>query len=333
MRKIKVGNLNHNPTIEDERVPMPEELLQILGYADERGRCSIAFMAFAGLRPQVLGDEAGTGGLEVRDLPEMRVEGGRVTFSKIPTKVMVRSTLSKAKHRYFTFLTSEGCDILRAYLERRLALGEELTPESAIIAVKPGHEVSGFRGLGDHDRGHIVTSTVTYEIRKAMRPRFKWRPYVLRAYFDTQLLIAENHGKVSHAYRQFFMGHVGDMEAKYTTNKGRLPDALLEDMRLRFTNSEEYLTTRKTQDEEEIQKRQFLLTARMLFPTKVKMIEDILARHRVFAEASEEIQELLNPNSREARTVSSEEEMVELVSQGWDLVKELNGSKYLLKRG
>ena len=332
VRRIKIGNRNQTPTIEDERVPTPEELLQVLSYADERGRCSIAFMAFAGLRPQVLGYSTGTDGLEVRDLPEMRVEGGRVAFSKVPTMVVVRPSLSKAKHRYFTFLASEGCDYLRAYLERRLAMGEELSQNSAIIAVKVGHEETGYRKESETTSRHIVTKTVTKEIRRAMRPRFTWRPYVLRAYFDTMLLIAENHGKVSHAYRQFFMGHKGDIEARYTTNKGRLPDALIEDMRRRFTDSEEYLTTRKARDEEEVRKRQFLLTAEMLFPDKVEAIRNILARYKVFAEASDEIQELLNPNNREARTVSSEEEMVELVSQGWDLVRELNGGKFLLKR-
>jgi len=30
-----------------------------------------------------------------------------------------------------------------------------------------------------------------------------------RAYFDTQLLIAESQGKITHAYRQSFMGHNG----------------------------------------------------------------------------------------------------------------------------
>lgn len=332
VRKIKIGNRNHTPTIEDERVPTGDELLQILSYADDRGRCSIAFMAFAGLRPQSLGDMKGTDGLEVRDLPEMSVEGGRVAFSKVPTMIVVRPGLSKAGHRYFTFMPSEGCDYLRAYLERRLALGEELEPKSAIINVKLGHENTGFRSNVNDDSDHVTTKTVTSEIRKAMRPRFKWRPYVLRAYFDTQLLIAENSGKISHAYRQFFMGHVGDVEAQYTTNKGRLPDDLIEDMRRRFTDSEEYLTTRKARDEEETRKRQFLLTAKMLFPDKVESIRNILARHRVFAEASEEIQELLNPNNREAMTVSSETEMVELVSQGWDLLKELKGGKYLLTR-
>ena len=57
------------------------------------------------------------------------------------------------------------------------------------------------------------------------------RPYVLRAYFDTQLLLAESKGKMTHSYRQFFMGHKGDMEARYTVNKGRLTKDMIEDMR------------------------------------------------------------------------------------------------------
>jgi len=168
-----------------------------------------------------------------------------------------------------------------------------------------------------------------------MRPRFKWRPYVLRAYFDTQLLIAENHGKVSHAYRQFFMGHVGDIEARYTTNKGRLPDTLIEDMRRRFTDSEEYLTTRKAQDEEEIRKRQFLLTAEIMFPDKVESIRNILKRYKSLEEASPEIRDEVTPTGkgrREAVVVENEDEMVELVSQGWELVKDLNNGKFFLTR-
>lgn len=250
VRRIKVGNTNLTPTIEDERVPTPDELQQILNYASARGRCSIALMAFSGVRPAVLGNMNGKDGLEIRDFPEIEIAVGSVKFTKIPTRVIVRPTLSKAKHKYMTFLTSEGCDYLKAYLERRLALGEELKRDSAIISIKPGHEKTGFRKHVENLSRHIVTKTITKEIRDAMRPRFTWRPYVLRSYFDTQLLVAENNGKISHSYRQFFMGHVGDIEARYTTNKGRLPDAVIEDMRRTFINSEEYLSTRKVSGED-----------------------------------------------------------------------------------
>ena len=335
VRKIKVGNTNLTPTLEDERIPTPDELLQIFSYTGSRGRCSMAFMAFSGLRPQVLGDLNGRDGLEIRDFPELKIEGKNVTFIKIPTRVNVRAPLSKAKHKYFTFLSEEGCDYLKAYLERRLANGEELHHNSAIITVKRGYEQSGFRKNRGNSFGHLITKSVTKEIRKAMRPRFKWRPYVLRCYFDTQLLIAENNGRISHAYRQFFMGHKGNMSARYTTNKGRLPEALIEDMRLRYADSEEYLSTRKTQDHEKTRKRDFLLTAQTLFPDKIESIRNILKRHISLDEASLEIREIVKPTrkvNREAVVVETEEEMVKLVSQGWTLAKSLNNGRFLLTR-
>ncbi|MBS7626977.1 hypothetical protein KEJ51_08120 [Candidatus Bathyarchaeota archaeon] len=56
-----------------------------------------------------------------------------------------------------------------------------------------------------------------------MKAGFSWRPYVLRAYFDTNMIIAVSKGKISHLYLQFMMGHKGDIEAMYSTNKGVLP--------------------------------------------------------------------------------------------------------------
>ena len=250
VRKIKIGNRGATPTLEDERVPTPDELFQVLGYAGIRGRCSISLMAFSGLRPEVLGNVNGSDGLELRDLPEISVEGGRVSFLRVPMLVRVRASLSKAKHKYFTFIGAEGCDYLKAYLEQRLAQGEELNGKSAVIAVKRGHESRGFRNGDGVGRMHIATKTATKEIRDAMRPRFMWRPYVLRSYFATRLLVAESNGKMTHSYRQFHMGHSGDMLARYTVNKGELPEELIEDMRRSFATSEEYLSTRRASGED-----------------------------------------------------------------------------------
>ena len=81
-----------------------------------------------------------------------------------------------------------------------------------------------------------------------IRSVIKARPYVLRAYFDTQLLLAESSGCMTHAYRQFFMGHTGDMEARYTTNKGRLTEQMIEDMRGAFARSEPFLSAGSADD-------------------------------------------------------------------------------------
>ena len=63
----------------------------------------------------------------------------------------------------------------------------------------------------------------------------------MRAYFDTQLLIAESKGKIAHDFRVFFMGHKGSIESRYTTNKRILPEALTREMRNSFERSEEFL--------------------------------------------------------------------------------------------
>ena len=63
----------------------------------------------------------------------------------------------------------------------------------------------------------------------------------MRSYFDTQLLIAEARGKIPNDFRVFFMGHKGNIEARYTTNKGRIPDSLIQEMRGSFKSCEEFL--------------------------------------------------------------------------------------------
>src|SRR2546426_7107444 len=84
-------------------------------------------------------------------------------------------------------------------------------------------------------------------LREAIRPTFKWRPYILRSYFDSGMMIAENRGKVSHAFSVFWMGHTGDMSSRYSTHKGRLRDEDVEDMREAFKKCQEFLQTSKTE--------------------------------------------------------------------------------------
>ena len=74
-------------------------------------------MAHSGLRISSIGNYLGNDGLRVRDFPEMRIDNGQVTFEKMPTMVVVRPELSKAGHQYFTFLSEEGCEYLKDYLE------------------------------------------------------------------------------------------------------------------------------------------------------------------------------------------------------------------------
>jgi hypothetical protein len=136
-----------------------------------------------------------------------------------------------------------GAKRLLAYLNERLVSGELLVPESPVIA--PFAKYVRYRGENKGKR-FVETITIRKDIQNAMRPRFSWRPYnVLRAYFDTQLFIAESRGKIAHDFQVFFMGHKGSIEAKYTTNKGILPDSLISEMRDAYSRSEEFIDLEK----------------------------------------------------------------------------------------
>lgn len=244
-RRIKIANVDSTPTLENERVPEGQELAELFSRANLRAGAAMSFVAKAGLRPEVLGNHNATDGLMIKDLPDLIIKEGLATFAIRPPRIVVRKTLSKAHHEYYTFLTEFGTTRLLAYLNDRLVSGEVLMPESPVIA--PFAKYERYRGENKGKR-FIETMTIRKEIQNVIRPRFSWRPYVLRAFFDTQLLIAESRGKIAHDFRVFFMGHKGSIEAKYTTNKGILPEPLIAEMRDAFSRSEEFLDLEKGQD-------------------------------------------------------------------------------------
>jgi len=181
---------------------------------------------------------------------------------------------------------------------------------------------------------------------------------VLRAYFDTQLLLAENHGKISHAYRQFFMGHKGDIEARYTTNKGRLPPSLIEDMRRSFMNCEEYLSTRPPRREEdpEVTTIRTMVESGVLDLSKPNVRQYLLQKlgiqdigERIFRMKNNEgISELeayakvickelgIKPirleRSEDPKKIVSEEELERYLAEGWDVQTVLPSGKILISR-
>ena len=137
---------------------------------------------------------------------------------------------------------------LQNYLIERIRSGETITKDSAIITAAK----LGFRG-----KQHITAINVGDLMRNAIRNAgFNWRPYVLRAYFDSRLLLAQDERLIQRDYRQFFMGHVGDIEHRYTVNKGRLSEDMVDSMRMAYEKSCKYLETeRKGLTEDEVEKK------------------------------------------------------------------------------
>lgn len=250
-RKIRVANSDATPTLENERVPEGEELTELFNRAELRTGAIMSLICKSGVRPQVIGNHDATDGLMIKDLPDLAIVQGRATFTAFPPRIIVRKTISKARHEYFTFITPLGTKKLLAYLNQRILDGESFAPNSPVITPDKNYRVWRKKNQG---KPFLETRTVSKLIRDAMRPRFTWRPYVLRAFFDTQLLIAESRGKIAHDFRVFFMGHKGSMEAKYTTNKSILPQALIREMRDAYVRSSEFLDLENSKESEEEQK-------------------------------------------------------------------------------
>ena len=252
---IYISGEYENPTLQNERVPSKDELSRILRKATSRGRVAIAIMAYSGLRPESLGNYEGTDGLRLGDITDL-VISDKIEFAKIPAMITIRSRLSKAKNQYFSFIGEEGITYIRDYLEERIKGGEKLTPESPLLQ---------FDVRGTRKNDFLRTLLVTRDIREAIQGAgLRMRPYVLRAYFSTALDIAESKGLISHPWRQFIMGHKGDIEARYSTNK-RLPPDMIEEMRASYQKCLKYLETRVSEVSEDNAKlylqQQLLLTA------------------------------------------------------------------------
>jgi hypothetical protein len=347
-RRIKIRNVRSTPTIEDEQVPSQAELSRIFRASPPRVRVAEALIALSDLRPGSIGNNDGSDGITLKDLPELRIERRKVSFEKIPTRIVVRSNLSKAGHKYFTFLPSEGCTYLKEYLEERIRAGERLKPESPLVA---------------HERGaakpFMMARKITHFIRKYMRNAgVRKRPYVLRAYAETQLIIAESKGAISHPYLQFIAGHKGDIEARYSTNKGRLPPNMIEDIREAYKRCEPFLSTIAQPIEQ----------SSMVKEAKIEMLRSLaknllgLDLLEVKVEKEKELKRELRQEEeielfegeirklriepvkfREERRNSdadcgfvskliSEDEVVKFLNDGWSLVKELKSGKVVVRK-
>ena len=321
---VNISGENETPTIANERVPSKEELARILRKATSRGRVTIAIMAFSGLRPESLGDYEGTDGLRLGDLKDLRLSE-EIQFDKTPVMIVIKNKLSKARHQYFSFIGEEGATYINEYLEERRKQGEELTYESPLLQFD-------VRGVKKND--FLRTTLVTRDVREAMEQAgLRMRPYVLRSYFSTALDIAESKGLISHPWRQFIMGHKGDIEARYSTNKRLSPD-MIEEMRQSYQKSLKYMETRVSEvseDNARLYLQQQLLSA-------VGYRQDEIDKMNLADTTTEDFQKLLRDKVAGAMASNGSKqklvpmsEIEKLLGEGYEFQAVLPNGKAIMK--
>lgn len=325
--KVNISREWDTPTIADERVPTKEELAKIIRKASTRGRVSIALMAFNGLRPESLGDFKGTDGIRLGDFKEAKITAHSMEFEKIPSMLVIRKNLSKGRHHYFTFVTEETVIYIREYLEERVKAGEELSEQTNLLQ---------FDARGSRKNAFLRTSLVTRDIREAMRAgQFSWRPYVLRAYADTAFDIAESKNLISHPWRQFFMGHKGDIEARYSTNKGRLPPDMIEEMRAAYKRCESLMQTSAPElGSEETLKRAFKEQLLLVAGYKKEEVDDMdldeMPDETVHNLVRQKLLGVMANNGSRQRLIRIDH-VESYIAQGWEFVSALGTDKAIMK--
>ena len=333
--QINIKNENRNLTTENERIPTKEELATILRSTDTRGRLEIALMAFSGLRPETIGSYKGNNGLKLSDIKDLEITKGKTEFKKIPTEITVRPELSKARHQYLTFLSEEGSKYMKEYLNERINNKEKINEESPLILPNEN------KSRKEINNKFLETQLISREIKKAItKAGFKWRPYVFRAYFATNLDIAESNGEISHPWRQFIMGHKGDIEARYSTNK-KLSEEMKDQIRETYKKCEKYLSTQpKRREEDNITEklREYTITIfETTFNTKLKKEKKEELMKLTTENFEEELRRISNKrkseilNNGNTQKIITINEIEEYINQGWEFITTLPNGKAIIR--
>jgi len=303
----------------------------------------------------MVGDE----GLKLADLPDVKIEseldgsggmvGGTVSYLNTPAQVVCRKAISKAGHTYSVFIPPEASQYLKNYLEWRMRAkvysrktwshgrervgvleevrlpGEKLTPESPLVAAIKNQKMS-----------HISTNKVCVGIKRAIvAAGFTWRPYVLRRYFEICMMNAEYERLILREWREFWMGHVGNIESEYSVNKG-LPKEVAERMRQAYSQAAAKHLESLAQPT--ISKDEVVSTARLEALVMFGYTEaEIIALGDVTRLTLEKLQELIHEKSKQmlglkqgTQKVVPIGELEHWIEQGWDYKRDLPNEKVVI---
>lgn len=320
----------------NERVPTQEELGLVLDKLSLRGRVTALFMAHSGVRPQVLGSYQAEGGLRLRDLPDLKLQGGKAIFAEAPFVVRVPAALSKTRTAYTTFGTPQLATALLAYLDERRDAGEKLGADSPVISSRPTRGAA--RVLKENaafSTGFLTTSVLMREIHGALTSSLPegvtWRPYVLRAYCSTRLLTAEGEGKITRDLREAIMGHDLGVAGRYNLGKPWGAD-LLKEARAAYKRCEPYLSTNIVQKDSQggIRALKLFLLARGVPADRIEGFDFDNATDAEIVDLVKKLGASAAPARRMEKAVPVED-VPKMLEAGWEFVSTLNGSMAVLR--
>ncbi len=330
LKGVKIQGSNISPTLVDERPPLKDEIDAMLRSASVRGRAIISLLAFSGLRPETLGNYDASDALRIKDIEGLKIGNEGVEFSVFPSVLKVRQSkvqLSKKGHGYFTFIPSQSGKYIKDYMDARIRGGENLSPDSPIITTDT-------RGSNLRRSGILATRFILKDTRTSIRNAgLGFRPYALRVYWASSMDVAEAKGIVSHNWREFWMGHTGDISARYSTNKV-LPEDTVNAMRETYRRCEPVLVT----EVPEVGLSEVKKDLRSGILDAIGISQQDMDKYDLANMSNEEFQALVRDTLRKTLTgnaqrqrIISEREIEKFMSEGYEVFTTLPSGKIVMK--
>jgi hypothetical protein len=329
--------------IVNEIVPTPQQLAAVLNLVASPGkRALVLILAQSGIRPGTLGAEHRPDGLRLKHLPELRL-APKIRFEKPapPFLINVPAELSKNRRAYVTFATTECADELVRSLEVRAVGGEKLTPESALFIPQPKAPHSQARRAAD-GTPFLSEKSISQELRRMLRkvqPKgVLWRPYVLRSFCSSQLMVAENSQLISRDYREFIMGHSPDIARRYTLAKGKLRADLIEGVREKYAAASDQflriLTPPEKVDKEAIEQvayRTILLSAGLSKDAIDKLGHLTQETFLSAVESTRTVHETPSPKPGDRPRTVPNSELDAWLGVGWEPLSPAGAGRFIVK--
>ena len=151
------------------------------------------------------------------------------------------------------------------------------------------------------------------------------------------------------------MGHKGDIEARYTTNKGRLTEEMIADMRRAYSKSQQFLCTISDNANSAQNKKEMLLEmwkeqAKLygIDPVKIKIEKQRTSSkntdNKMFSDIEQETDAIRNEIIKamsaygiqqkpyDGKIIAGDEQLLQHICQGWEPIKELAENRIIVRR-
>ena len=305
-------------TSEKDRAPTVDEIIKLLNHSTQlKDRVVILILASSGLRIGTLLS------LKWGDVDFDYPDVARITVRRAAgRKFSNRGARGGESQLFVTWITPESKEVLLEYKRYREARGEIITSGSPLIEsdLNRGEHmtVSGY-----HHRWYRI-------LRRAGLDQKSHKFHVLHIQTLRKFFRSRCVG-VDSSFREQWMGHRGGyLDESYF--RAEEPRHLME-----YRKAVPYLSVYATEaEEEERRKRALLDFARFQGwnDMRIGQFQEILQRARTVDEAAEEFRILREEiiKTKEVKVVHDEDIMVSYIQQGWELMRELEGNRYLIRK-